>query len=32
MDQNVRVIEEKTAGVESKVEKGTDYKNIRDLE
>jgi hypothetical protein len=32
LDQNVRVIEEKTAGVESKAEKGTDYKNIRDLE
>ncbi|MCC2649791.1 MAG: hypothetical protein K0R16_2598 [Nitrososphaeraceae archaeon] len=32
LDQNVRVIEEKTAGVETKAEKGTDYKNIRDLE
>ncbi len=32
MDQNVRVIEEKTAGVETKAEKETDYKNIRDLE
>jgi hypothetical protein len=32
LDQNVRVIEEKTTGVETKTEKETEYKNIRDIE
>ena len=32
LDQNVRVIEEKTTGIETKSQKETEYKNIRDKE